>query len=86
MGIGKRILNVLIGLLFIISVTVLGSSFLAKKVLVDAISQAGVDTAISHRMMDAVFGYAGADDTEWIAKIQNKIEKTEKYRQLHKRS
>lgn len=35
MGIGKRILNVLIGLLFIISVTVLGSSFLAKKVLVD---------------------------------------------------
>ena len=72
---GKRILNVLIGLLFIISVTVLGSSFLAKKVLVDAISQAGVDTAISHRMMDAVFGYAGADDTEWIAKIQNKIEK-----------
>lgn len=75
MGIGKRILNVLIGLLFIISVTVLGSSFLAKKVLVDAISQAGVNTAISHRMMDAVFGYAGADDTEWIAKIQNKIEK-----------
>lgn len=75
MGIGKRILNVLIGLLFIISVTVLGSIFLAKKVLVDAISQAGVDTAISHRMMDAVFGYAGADDTEWIAKIQNKIEK-----------
>lgn len=75
MGIGKRILNVLIGLLFIISVTVLGSSFLAKKVLVDAISQAGVDTAISHRMMDAVFGYAGADDTEWIANIQNKIEK-----------
>ena len=75
MGIGKRILNVLIGLLFIISVTVLGSSFLAKKVLVDAISQAGVDTAISHRMMDAVFGYAGADDTEWVAKIQNKIEK-----------
>ena len=75
MGIGKRILNVLIGLLFIISVTVLGSSFLAKKVLVDAISQAGVDTAISHQMMDAVFGYAGADDTEWIAKIQNKIEK-----------
>lgn len=75
MGIGKRILNVLIGLLFIISVTVLGSSFLAKKVLVDAISQAGVDTAISHRMMDAVFGYAGADDTEWIEKIQNKIEK-----------
>ena len=75
MGIGKRILNVLIGLLFIISVTVLGSSFLAKKVLVDAISQAGVDTAISHRMMDAVFGYAGANDTEWIAKIQNKIEK-----------
>lgn len=75
MGIGKRILNVLIGLLFIISVTVLGSSFLAKKVLVDAISQAGVDTAISHRMMDAVFGYAGAVDTEWIAKIQNKIEK-----------
>lgn len=75
MGIGKRILNVLIGLLFIISVTVLGSSFLAKNVLVDAISQAGVDTAISHRMMDAVFGYAGADDTEWIAKIQNKIEK-----------
>ena len=75
MGIGKRILNVLIGLLFIISVTVLGSSFLAKKVVVDAISQAGVDTAISHRMMDAVFGYAGADDTEWIAKIQNKIEK-----------
>ena len=75
MGIGKRILNVLIGLLFIISVTVLGSSFLAKKVLVDAISQAGVDTAISHRMMDVVFGYAGADDTEWIAKIQNKIEK-----------
>lgn len=75
MRIGKRILNVLIGLLFIISVTVLGSSFLAKKVLVDAISQAGVDTAISHRMMDAVFGYAGADDTEWIAKIQNKIEK-----------
>lgn len=75
MGIGKRILNVLIGLLFIISVTVLGSSFLAKKVLVDAISQAGVDTAISHRVMDAVFGYAGADDTEWIAKIQNKIEK-----------
>lgn len=75
MGIGKRILNVLIGLLFIISVTVLGSSFMAKKVLVDAISQAGVDTAISHRMMDAVFGYAGADDTEWIAKIQNKIEK-----------
>lgn len=75
MGIGKRILNVLIGLLFIISVTVLGSSFLAKKVLVDAISQAGVDTAISHRMMDAVFGYAGVDDTEWIAKIQNKIEK-----------
>ena len=74
MGIGKRILNVLIGLLLIISVTVLGSSFLAKKVLVDAISQAGVDTAISHRMMDAVFGYA-ADDTEWIAKIQNKIEK-----------
>lgn len=74
MGIGKRILNVLIGLLFIISVTVLGSSFLAKKVLVDAISQAGVDTAISHRMMDAVFGYAGADDTEWIAK-KNKIEK-----------
>lgn len=75
MGIGKRILNVLIGLLFIISVTVLGSSFLAKKVLVDAISQAGVDTAISHRMMDAVFGYAEADDTEWIANIQNKIEK-----------
>ena len=75
MGIGKRILNVLIGILFIISVTVLGSSFLAKSVLVDAISQAGIDTAISHRMMDAVFGYAGADDTQWISKIQKKIEK-----------
>lgn len=75
MGIGKRILNVLIGLLLIISVTVLGASFLAKPVLVDAIGQAGIDTAISHRMMDAVFGYAGADDTQWIAKIQNKIEK-----------
>lgn len=75
MGIGKRILNVLIGLLFVISVTVLGASFLAKPVLVDAIGQAGIDTAISHRMMDAVFGYAGADDTQWIAKIQNKIEK-----------
>lgn len=75
MGIGKKILNVLIGILFIISVTILGSSFLAKSVLVDAISQAGIDTAISHRMMDAVFGYAGADDTQWIAKIQNKIEK-----------
>ena len=75
MGIGKRIVNVLIGLLFVISVTVLGASFLAKPVLVDAIGQAGIDTAISHRMMDAVFGYAGADDTQWIAKIQNKIEK-----------
>lgn len=75
MGIGKRILNVQIGFLFIISVTVLGASFLAKPVLVDAIGQAGIDTAISHRMMDAVFGYAGADDTQWIAKIQNKIEK-----------
>ncbi len=75
MGIGKRILNLLIGLLFIISVTVLGSSFLAKKVLVDAISQAGVDTAISHRMMDAVFGYAGADDTEWISKDTEQDEK-----------
>ncbi len=75
MGIGKRILNVLIGILFIFSVSVLGGSVLAKQVLVNAISQAGIDTAISHRMMDAVFGYAGADDTEWIAKIQNKIEK-----------
>ena len=77
MGIGKRILNVLIGILFIFSVSVLGGSVLAKQVLVNAISQAGIDTAISHRMMDAVFGYAGADDTEWIAKIQNKIEKNE---------
>ncbi len=75
MGIGKRIVNVLIGILFIFSVSVLGGSVLAKQVLVNAISQAGIDTAISHRMMDAVFGYAGADDTEWIAKIQNKIEK-----------
>ena len=66
MGIGKRILSVLIGILFIISVSVLGGSLLAKQVLVKAISQAGIDTAISHRMMDAVFGYAGADDTQWI--------------------
>lgn len=85
MGIGKRILTVLIGLLFIISVTVLGSSFLAKQVLVDAISQAGIDTAISHRMMDAVFGYAGADDTEWIAKIQNKIEKNGEVQEITKK-
>ena len=69
MGIGKRILNVLIGLLFIISVTVLGSSFLAKKVLVDAISQAGVDTAISHRMMDAVFGYAGVKSRPFVRRL-----------------
>ena len=55
MGIGKRILSVLIGILFIISVSVLGGSLLAKQVLVKAISQAGIDTAISHRMMDAVF-------------------------------
>ena len=75
MGIGKRILNVLIGLLFIISVTVLGSSFLAKKVLVDAISQAGVDTAISHRMM-----------RNGSQRYRTRSRKTEKYRQLHKRS
>ena len=78
MGIGKRILSVLIGILFIISVSVLG----AKQVLVKAISQAGIDTAISHRMMDAVFGYAGADDTQWIAKIQNKIEKNEEVQKI----
>ena len=82
MGIGKRILSVLIGILFIISVSVLGGSLLAKQVLVKAISQAGIDTAISHRMMDAVFGYAGADDTQWIAKIQNKIEKNEEVQKI----
>ena len=82
MGIGKRILNVVIGLLLVISVTILGASFLAKPVLVDAIGQSGIDTAISHRMMDAVFGYAGADDTQWIAKIQNKIEKNEEVRKI----
>lgn len=86
MGIGKRILNVLIGLLFIISVTVLGSSFLAKKVLVDAISQAGVDTAISHRMMDAVFGYAERMIRNGSQRYRTRSRKTEKYRQLHKRS
>ena len=48
MGIGKRILSVLIGILFIISVSVLEEVCLAKKVLVKAISQAGIDTAISH--------------------------------------
>ncbi len=89
MGIGKRILSVLIGILFIISVSVLEEVCLAKQVLVKAISQAGIDTAISHRMMDAVFGYAGADDTQWIAKIQNKIEKkrrsTENYTKGHER-
>ena len=37
MGIGKRILSVLIGILFIISVSVLGGSLLAKQVLVKAI-------------------------------------------------
>ena len=68
--------------LFIISVSVLGGSLLAKQVLVKAISQAGIDTAISHRMMDAVFGYAGADDTQWIAKIQNKIEKNEEVQKI----
>ena len=82
MGIGKRILSVLIGILFIISVSVLGGSLLAKQVLVKAISQAGIDTAISHRMMDAVFGYAGADYTQWIAKIQNKIEKNEEVQKI----
>ena len=82
MGIGKRILSVLIGILCIISVSVLGGSLLAKQVLVKAISQAGIDTAISHRMMDAVFGYAGADDTQWIAKIQNKIEKNEEVQKI----
>ena len=82
MGIGKRILSVLIGILFIISVSVLGGSLLAKQVLVKAISQAGIDTAISHRMMDAGFGYAGADDTQWIAKIQNKIEKNEEVQKI----
>lgn len=82
MGIGKRILNVVIGLLLVISVTILGASFLAKPVLVDAIGQSGIDTAISHRMMDAVFGYAGADDTQWIAKIQNKIEKNEEVQKI----
>ena len=50
MGIGKRILSVLIGIIFIISVSVLGGSLIAKQVLVEAISQAGIDTAISHRM------------------------------------
>ena len=62
--------------------SVLGGSLLAKQVLVKAISQAGIDTAISHRMMDAVFGYAGADDTQWIAKIQNKIEKNEEVQKI----
>lgn len=33
-------------------------------------------------MMDAVFGYAGADDTQWIAKIQNKIEKNEEVQKI----
>lgn len=32
--------------------------------------------------MDAVFGYAGADDTQWIAKIQNKIEKNEEVQKI----
>ena len=82
MGIVKRILTILIGIVFIASVSVLGASFLAKPVLVEAIGQAGIDTAISHRMMDAVFGYAGADDTQWIAKIQNKIEKNEEVQNI----
>ena len=47
MGIGKRILSVLIGILFIISVSVLGGSLLAKQVLVKAISQAAV--SYTHR-------------------------------------
>ena len=86
MGIGKRILNVLIGLLFIISVTVLGSSFLAKKVLVDAISQAGVDTAISHRMMDAVLVMQERMIRNGSQRYRTRSRKTEKYRQLHRRS
>lgn len=82
MRIVKRILTVLLGIVFIAGVSVLGASFLAKPVLVEAIGQAGIDTAISHRMMDAVFGYAGADDTQWIAKIQNKIEKNEEVQNI----
>lgn len=82
MRIIKKILTVLTGIIFIAAVSVLGASFLAKSVLVESIGQAGIDTAISHRMMDAVFGYAGADDTQWIASIQNKIEKNQEVQNI----
>ena len=82
MGIGKRILSVLIGILFIISVSVLEEVCLQSRYLSKQSVRAGIDTAISHRMMDAVFGYAGADDTQWIAKIQNKIEKNEEVQKI----
>jgi len=79
MGIGKRILSVLIGILFIISVSVLGGSLLAKQVLVKAISQAGIDTAISHRMMEQMI-HSG------LRRYRTRLRRTRKYRKLQKRS
>ena len=75
MGIGKRILSVLIGILFIISVSVLGGSLLAKQVLVKAISQAGIDTAIQEQMI-----HSG------LRRYRTRLRRTRKYRKLQKRS
>ena len=86
MGIGKRILSVLIGILFIISVSVLGGSLLAKQVLVKAISQAGIDTAISHRMMDAVLAMQEQMIHSGLRRYRTRLRRTRKYRKLQKRS
>lgn len=75
-------LTVLAGIFVILFGCILGVTLNVRALLVSTIGSAGIDTAVSHRMMDAVFEELGAGDTDALLDIQQRMENDPQIRKI----
>ena len=75
-------LMILAGIFIILSGCIWGVSMNVRSLLISTIGQSGIDAAVSHRMMDAVFQESGMTDTDWLLEIQTEIEQSPQVSQI----
>lgn len=75
-------LMILAGIFIILAGCIWGVSMNVRSLLISTIGQSGIDAAVSHRMMDAVFQESGMTDTDWLLEIQTEIEQSPQVSQI----
>lgn len=70
----NRFTQIVVGLLAVIIGLIMTVSITAPMYVTSMVKDAGLSTAISHRLMDTVFDALGDVDSEVLANIQNSIE------------